>query len=378
MILKDLNIKNSNNIDKILSKFEKVKIKMFSNPSLSKIDTLNLFYTFSTYLETNLGMSSIDTKQILEYMFNIYRLSGENDYQMIKVKFSDENKEMIKKYIKFIGVGVWDNKLDYQSKVRLISDIISLESGNYCNTMNSVNYSNLLGGLYDNYTDDKIDKIFTDLMFQTPFLYYDMLLSYTNYCLGYAREVNQNSANNKFFEFKYINLDGINPFFSSSKEKKEKIVNVFDENLFYQKQYEEENLYNNLKLISTKMKLLNTNNRTPNKSKIINSINQKIENIDVDYVLSVVSNRIEIEDISLNLSKDEILLILNELMEEYDNLSEQQSKVYNRFSETLSKYCKKGNKSYPISDLSLKLQNIDRELTEKKLSIKIHQTFLDI
>ena len=375
LIPKDLRVKNNANIDKVLTNFEKVKIEMFNNQNLSESDTLELFYSFESYLQANLGISRVEAKKMTEYMLNRYRLLGDNDYHTIEVQFSNENKELLKKYIRFIGIGVWDNKLDNQSRSRLISDIISLEGGNYCNIMNSIAYSNLLGGLYDNYDDNTFDQYLMDLMFETPFLYHDMLLSYTNYCLGYSREVNQNSKNNTFFEFKNINLDGINPVFSNSKEKKERIVEIFDKNLLDKKQCEEENLYNNLKLIATKMKLLNENDRNPNKSKIIDNINQKIENIDVDYVLSVISKKIVRENTSLNLSEDEVQLTLHQLLEKYQNPTKEQNYIYNKFSEILSKYCKKSNQSYPVSDLSLKLQNINRELIEKKIVYKNSSNF---
>ena len=374
LVPKDLKVKNNANIDKVLSNFEKAKIEMFNNPNLSESDTLKLFYTFVAYLQTNLGLSNVEAKMITEYMLNRYKLLGENDYRTNIVQFQNDEKELLKKYIKFIGIGVWDNKLNNQSRGELIYDILSLEGGNYCNTLSSIVYSNLVGGIYDYYNNEEFDKRLMNLMFETPFLYHDMLLSYTNYCLGYAREVNQNS-NNEFFEFKDINLDGINPVFSNSKEKKEKVVEKFDEDLLNKKQSEEENLYSNLKLIATKMKLLNANNQNPNKSKIIDSIDQKIGNIDVNYVLSVISRKIVNEDSSLNLSEDEILITLNGLMKEYQNLTEEQNDVFNRFNEILLKYCKKSEKSYPISDLSIKLQNIKEELLKKKIVYKDSANF---
>lgn len=375
LLPKDLRVKNNANIDKVLSDFEKVKIEMFNNSNLSESDTLKLFYNFAKFLQTNLGMPKVDTEKITEYMLNRYKLSGENDYHTNKVQIQNDEKELLKKYIKFIGIGVWDNKFNNQTRGRIISDIVSLDGGNYCNTMNSIAYSNLVGGIYDDYNNNEFDKLLMDLMFETPFLYHDMLLSYTNYCLGYAREVNKNSKDNEFFEFKDINLDGINPVFSNPKEKKEKIVEIFDEDLINKKKSEEENLYSNLKLIATKMKLLNANDKNPNKSKIIDSINQKTENIDVNYVLSAISRKIVNEDSSLNLSEDEILITLNGLMKEYQNPTEEQNDVFNRFDEILSKYCKKSEKSYPISDLSIKLQNINEELMKKKIVYKNSANF---
>ena len=375
LLPKDLRVKNNANIDKVLSDFEKVKIEMFNNSNLSKSYTLKLFYNFAKFLQTNLGMPKVDTEKITEYMLNRYKLSGENDYHTNKVQIQNDEKELLKKYIKFIGIGVWDNKFNNQTRGRIISDIVSLDGGNYCNTMNSIAYSNLVGGIYDDYNNNEFDKLLMDLMFETPFLYHDMLLSYTNYCLGYAREVNKNSKDNEFFEFKDINLDGINPVFSNPKEKKEKIVEIFDEDLINKKKSEEENLYSNLKLIATKMKLLNANDKNPNKSKIIDSINQKTENIDVNYVLSAISRKIVNEDSSLNLSEDEILITLNGLMKEYQNPTEEQNDVFNRFDEILSKYCKKSEKSYPISDLSIKLQNINEELMKKKIVYKNSANF---
>ena len=375
LLPKDLRVKNNANIDKVLSDFEKVKTEMFNNSNLSESDTLKLFYNFAKFLQTNLGMPKVDTEKITEYMLNRYKLSGENDYHTNKVQIQNDEKELLKKYIKFIGIGVWDNKFNNQTRGRIISDIVSLDGGNYCNTMNSIAYSNLVGGIYDDYNNNEFDKLLMDLMFETPFLYHDMLLSYTNYCLGYAREVNKNSKDNEFFEFKDINLDGINPVFSNPKEKKEKIVEIFDEDLINKKKSEEENLYSNLKLIATKMKLLNANDKNPNKSKIIDSINQKTENIDVNYVLSAISRKIVNEDSSLNLSEDEILITLNGLMKEYQNPTEEQNDVFNRFDEILSKYCKKSEKSYPISDLSIKLQNINEELMKKKIVYKNSANF---
>lgn len=375
LVPKDLRVKNNANIDKVLSNFEKIKLEMFSNPNLSESDTLELFYTFVAYLQTNLGISNVEAKKITEYMLNRYKLLGENDYRTNIVQFQNDEKELLKRYIKFIGIGVWDNKFNNQSRSELINDIMSLEGGNYCNTMGSIAYSNLVGGIYDDYNNEEFDRLLMNLMFETPFLYHDMLLSYTNYCLGYAREVNQNSNNNEFFEFKDINLDGINPVFSNSEEKKEKVVEKFDEALLNKKQSEEENLYSNLKLIATKMKLLNANNQNPNRSKIIDSIDQKTENIDVNYVLSVISRKIVNEDSSLNLSEDEILIMLKGLMKEYQNLTEEQNDVFNRFNEILSKYCKKSEKSYPISDLSIKLQNIKEELLKNKIVYKDSANF---
>ena len=375
LLPKDLRVKNNANIDKVLSNFEKVKLEMFNNPNFSESDTLKLFYNFATYLQTNFGMSKVDAEKITEHMLNRYKLSGENDFRTNKVQIQNDEKELLKKYIKFIGIGVWDNKFNNQSRVGIISDILGLDGGNYCNIMNAIVYSNLVGGIYDDYNNNEFDKLLMDLMFETPFLYHDMLLSYTNYCLGYAREVNQNSNNNEFFEFKEINLDGINPVFSNSEEKKERVVEIFDEDLLNKKQSEEENLYSNLKLITTKMKLLNANDKNPNKSKIIDSINQKTENIDVNYVLLVISRKIVSEDSSLNLSEDEILITLNGLMKEYQNPTEEQNDVFNRFNEILSKYCKKSEKSYPISDLSIKLQNINEELMKKKIVYKNSANF---
>ena len=81
------------------------------------------------------------------------------------------------------------------------------------------------------------------------------------------------------------------------------------------------------------------------------------------------------EDSSLNLSEDEILITLNGLMNEYQNPTEEQNDVFNRFDEILSKYCKKSEKSYPISDLSIKLQNINEELMKKKIVYKNSANF---
>lgn len=374
LLPKDLRVKNNSNIDKVLSNFEKVELEMFNNPNLSESDTLELFYNFATFLRINFGIPKVEAEKINEHMLNRYKLLGDNDYRTNKVQIQNDAKELLKKYINFIGIGVWDNKFNNQNRVGIVSDILILDGGNYCNTMNAIVYSNLLGGIYDDYSNE-FYKLFMYLMFETPFLYHDMLLSYTNYCLGYAREVNQNNNNNELFKFKDINLDGINPVFSNPEEKKEKVVEIFDEDLLNKKQSEEEYLYSNLKLIATKMKLLNANNQNPNKSEIIDSINQKTENIDVNYVLSVISRKIVNEDSSLNLSEDEILITLNGLMKEYQNPTEEQNDVFNRFNEILLKYCKKSEKSYPISDLSKKLQNINKELINKKIVYKDSANF---
>lgn len=240
------------------------------------------------------------TKEEQAYIENILELTKQEfkSFDILEEELRPESKAFIRKYIKYIGLKEIlystnankalnelnaannENMLPIELLTGIVSTIDLLKKQN---NILGVNPGYIFDESFLKTMNEKINEL-VKYSYQAPMIYANNLLGMSYYMFDYTKEINEKSEKNYFDYYNIKNLDEIKAYVEDKNGNKEQVPIQYNPLDKLQNRLNDVHSEIN-KLIkekekreNTKRSLENPKNKNPNKQKIIEAINEWMEN----------------------------------------------------------------------------------------------------